>query len=59
MGETAQVDFEVSGVGLWNVIRIRDRFGGYAGAGPGFDSVETLPGLINYRVRDAARHGMP
>lgn len=57
-GETAQVNFEVSGVGLWNVIGIRDRFGGFAGAGPGFDFVQALPGLIDYRVRDAARSGI-
>ncbi|KAK8033955.1 hypothetical protein PG991_003353 [Apiospora marii] len=57
-GETAQVDFQVSGVGLWNVIGIRDRFGGFTAAGPGFDFVEALPDLIDYRVRDAARHGI-
>lgn len=54
-GETAQADFQVSEVGLWNVIGIRDRFGGFAGAAPGLDFVEALPGLIDYRVRDAAR----
>ncbi|KAK8009841.1 hypothetical protein PG990_008806 [Apiospora arundinis] len=57
-GETAQADFQVSVTGLWNVIGIRDRFGGFAGAGAGFDFVEAVARLVDYGVRDAARNGV-
>ncbi|KAK6827190.1 hypothetical protein PG987_010531 [Apiospora arundinis] len=57
-GETAQSEFQVSMTGLWNVIGIRDRFGGFAGAGDGFDFVEAVAGLVDYGVRDAARNGV-
>ncbi|KAK6854050.1 hypothetical protein PG995_010862 [Apiospora arundinis] len=57
-GETAQADFQVSGTGLWNVVGIRDRFGGFAGARVGFDFVEAVAGLVDYGVRDAARDGI-
>ena len=57
-GETSQVDFAPSRLGLLNVIDVRMLSSGFAGAGPSFDfasAIEPGPGaLLDLRVRDAA-----
>ncbi|THH29772.1 hypothetical protein EUX98_g4424 [Antrodiella citrinella] len=57
-GETSQVDFAVSQLGLLNVIDIRMLVGGFAQVPPGFDFVDAIepgPGLLlDFRIRDAA-----
>ena len=61
-GETATMQqgvFNVSRQGLLNVIDVRAQFGGFEGAGPGFDFADAIvPGagkLIDYSLRDEAR----
>jgi hypothetical protein len=50
--------FNVSRQGLLNVIDVRGQFGGFAGAGDGFDFADAIvPGagkLIDYQLRDEA-----
>ena len=57
-GETSQVNFQASQLGLLNVIDIRMLVDGFAQAGPSFDFVEAIepgPGLLlDFRIRDAA-----
>ncbi|KAH8075861.1 hypothetical protein BXZ70DRAFT_1054419, partial [Cristinia sonorae] len=57
-GETGQVDFDTSRLGLLNVIDIRMLAGGFAQVGKEFDFVSAIepgPGLLlDLRVRDAA-----
>jgi len=57
-GETSQVDFAPSQLGLLNVIDVRMLSAGFVQAGPSFDFVEAIvPGdgmLLDLRVRDAA-----
>ncbi|TCD69155.1 hypothetical protein EIP91_008632 [Steccherinum ochraceum] len=57
-GETSQVDFDASRLGLLNVIDIRMLVDGFTGAGPSFDFVDAIqpgPGLLlDLRIRDAA-----
>ncbi|EJD43195.1 hypothetical protein AURDEDRAFT_89067 [Auricularia subglabra TFB-10046 SS5] len=58
-GETAQTDFEVNPLALFNVIDVRTLQNGFAGAGERFDFVDAItPGagkLIDYRLRDIAK----
>lgn len=57
-GETGQVDFAPSRLGLLNVIDIRMLSSGFSGAGPAFDFATAIePGagaFLDLRVRDAA-----
>lgn len=57
-GETAQVDFQPSQLGILNVIDVRMLSNGFTGAGPTFDLADAIvPGdgkLLDLRVRDAA-----
>ncbi|KAH8075850.1 hypothetical protein BXZ70DRAFT_711752 [Cristinia sonorae] len=57
-GETAQVDFEPSRLGILNVVDVRMLSGGFAQAGLAFDFADALvPGdglLLDLRVRDVA-----
>lgn len=60
-GETTVMQggkFDVSRQGLLNVIDVRAQFGGFAGAGSGFDFADAIvPGegkLIDYSIRDKA-----
>ena len=57
-GETAQTDFDVSVLGLLNVIDIRMLANGFTGIGQSFNFTQAIqpgPGsLLDLRVRDAA-----